>query len=541
MAATTITKQTDYFEVSVAGNPAISYSKNLYYVTWSSDYLVIKNNVAGEVQRVHYADIIAVPGGTFASALAAYNYLKANQFFFELASGGGGGLPAGTLDAVLRHDGSAWVASVKFLVSESGATNPYPARFVTSDPAVADPNKPAINTLFAGFWYDYYATSLFSGINLKWASTNNPLVPINLQNAVLASDAAFLNDAVGGGIQKTFAGGTTSATFASFPSQLLQDTALVAGDHIATRLSRSIVGASVDSDFNPSTFAATSQKAAIFAAQSVHVLSTTVRQAFLAGVSTLTFASTNSLTNTAILACDTLTIAAGNTLSQSLVAACTGALPTLDTSAIIASSIVTSNVNNFQRTLIAGCDTVTNAVGAGNTTFSLFAASNNITLSGAAGNNNVFAIGSNTPAMQGVNQSGFLAGNGTLQSGANNSVIACATGKTLNQANTLYLQRLRFDGGVQGAQRRVTVNAAAGIDDYTIVVDSTLARTVTLPLVPVAGQIYNIKRVNTGTVTINGNGINIDGSATVLVSGTNGSISLQYIPVGNQWRILSSF
>ncbi len=76
--------------------------------------------------------------------------------------------------------------------------------------------------------------------------------------------------------------------------------------------------------------------------------------------------------------------------------------------------------------------------------------------------------------------------------------------------------------------------------DFLIIVDSSVARTVTLPAAPVTGQYYRIKD-NAGSaaannITISGNGKNIDGAASQTINQNYGSVDLIYNSV--QWDIL---
>lgn len=83
-----------------------------------------------------------------------------------------------------------------------------------------------------------------------------------------------------------------------------------------------------------------------------------------------------------------------------------------------------------------------------------------------------------------------------------------------------------------------TANYTATVNDFTILADATSgAVTITLPLAPVAQQIFNIKAINvTNTVTVAGNGKTIDGSSSAQLKVINACITVQYD--GTAWRII---
>ncbi len=78
------------------------------------------------------------------------------------------------------------------------------------------------------------------------------------------------------------------------------------------------------------------------------------------------------------------------------------------------------------------------------------------------------------------------------------------------------------------------------ITDYVIIVDSSSARTINLIASPVTGTTYRIKDnaglAGTNTITVSGNGKNIDGSTPYLLTTNYESIDVTYN--GTQWNIL---
>lgn len=103
----------------------------------------------------------------------------------------------------------------------------------------------------------------------------------------------------------------------------------------------------------------------------------------------------------------------------------------------------------------------------------------------------------------------------------------------------------RFFGGKDiylGGQRVKLTNVATSpyavlATDMNIMVDTTAARTINLPATPVAGDAYRIKD-STGTaatnnITVQGNGNNIEGSASNVINTNFGRIHVVYN--GTQW------
>lgn len=116
------------------------------------------------------------------------------------------------------------------------------------------------------------------------------------------------------------------------------------------------------------------------------------------------------------------------------------------------------------------------------------------------------------------------------------------------QGSTDGLQNLTYIAGVintvSGRVVKTTVPGAYPyltlITDYTILVDTSSARTINLVASPVTGTTYRIKD-NVGTaatfnITITPNAGTIDGAATSVINTNWGSLDIVYN--GTSWRIL---
>jgi len=86
----------------------------------------------------------------------------------------------------------------------------------------------------------------------------------------------------------------------------------------------------------------------------------------------------------------------------------------------------------------------------------------------------------------------------------------------------------------------VSANYTVLSSNHTIAVTTSGAFTITLPATPTTGQFFVIKDVsgNAGTnnITVSGNGNNIDGAATSVISTNYGRLRVQY--TGSRWSIL---
>lgn len=127
-----------------------------------------------------------------------------------------------------------------------------------------------------------------------------------------------------------------------------------------------------------------------------------------------------------------------------------------------------------------------------------------------------------------------ITGAGTLKSG---NIIFTNTSSLIN--TTIQVPQVASNNAV-----KVTTPGAypytAVPQDYLILVDTTVARTINLNASPVTGQSYRIKDA-TGTAGVNNITItpaagNIDGSASKTISSNYGSVDLVYN--GTQWSIL---
>ena len=90
-----------------------------------------------------------------------------------------------------------------------------------------------------------------------------------------------------------------------------------------------------------------------------------------------------------------------------------------------------------------------------------------------------------------------------------------------------------------GAIVTKTANYLLSAADYTVLCDATASGfTVTLPMVPAIGKIYNIKKIDASVniVVVDGNGRNIDGASTALIKFQDYAIEIQYD--GINWRII---
>jgi hypothetical protein len=92
-----------------------------------------------------------------------------------------------------------------------------------------------------------------------------------------------------------------------------------------------------------------------------------------------------------------------------------------------------------------------------------------------------------------------------------------------------------------GVSRTVTnvgvLPATVGASDYTTNV--TVAGTINLPATPSDGELHNIRKGFAGSaLTVDGNGNNINGAATVNLTGTNSNLSLQWNAGISEWMIL---
>ena len=86
-----------------------------------------------------------------------------------------------------------------------------------------------------------------------------------------------------------------------------------------------------------------------------------------------------------------------------------------------------------------------------------------------------------------------------------------------------------------------TTNYTCTNSDYTIRADATSgALTITLPSVPDSGRVLNIKKVDTSSnsLTVSGNGHNIDGQATMTIGVPYTNMMVQYDGTSTTWNII---
>lgn len=97
---------------------------------------------------------------------------------------------------------------------------------------------------------------------------------------------------------------------------------------------------------------------------------------------------------------------------------------------------------------------------------------------------------------------------------------------------------LTLSGGLTVNARTTTTTDTATVADYTIFADTTAGNyTQKLPASPATGHLINVKKIiAANTLTIDGNGKNIDGAATLTVTTQYQSYTLQYN--GTEWSIL---
>ncbi len=88
-----------------------------------------------------------------------------------------------------------------------------------------------------------------------------------------------------------------------------------------------------------------------------------------------------------------------------------------------------------------------------------------------------------------------------------------------------------------------SANYTATTANHVILVDTTAARTITLPASPVDGQVFHIKDKSgsalTNNITIAGNGNNIDGAGTASINTDYGSLYIVYSSTEDAWFSLA--
>ncbi len=139
-----------------------------------------------------------------------------------------------------------------------------------------------------------------------------------------------------------------------------------------------------------------------------------------------------------------------------------------------------------------------------------------------------------------------VAGTGISVSGATGNVTIANTGVTaLTAGSGITLSGSTGSVTVSSSFARTTVDVSTTYTilatDFTIFANAASgAFTVSLPASPTAGAYFNIKKVDQtrNTVTISGNGYNIDKYTTVSVNVPFTSILVQWDSTANQWYII---
>lgn len=122
---------------------------------------------------------------------------------------------------------------------------------------------------------------------------------------------------------------------------------------------------------------------------------------------------------------------------------------------------------------------------------------------------------------------GYLKGNGV----ANFSGLAAIPYADISGAPVV---------GVLPISNKTTTYSLAPTD-YTIRADATGgAFTISCPTIPVAGQVFNVKKIDltVNAVTLSGNGKLIDGQTTWILLGQYDNITIQYDTTSTTWNIL---
>ena len=101
---------------------------------------------------------------------------------------------------------------------------------------------------------------------------------------------------------------------------------------------------------------------------------------------------------------------------------------------------------------------------------------------------------------------------------------------------------LRVNGSISYAIKTVTTSYGLTSDDATIIIDATAgAFNVFLPTAPTPGRMYRFKRKDgtTNSVTISGNGRNIDGAPSITLNTLNKHLTVQADETGSAWYIFA--
>lgn len=89
----------------------------------------------------------------------------------------------------------------------------------------------------------------------------------------------------------------------------------------------------------------------------------------------------------------------------------------------------------------------------------------------------------------------------------------------------------------------ITGSTTLNSSNFVVFANHSAAITITLPASPVDGQVYKIKDVSgnagTNTITVSGNGNNVDGSPSVLINTSGGGVELCFEASLNSWFVMN--
>lgn len=126
-----------------------------------------------------------------------------------------------------------------------------------------------------------------------------------------------------------------------------------------------------------------------------------------------------------------------------------------------------------------------------------------------------------------------LSVNGTTAFGDGGTTNYSSFGST---GNLVFNGSSKVTGYKQSVTTKTTAYTATNTDDV-IVCNSTTAFTITLPVASGSGKVYNIKNINTGAITVDGDSSDtIDGSITIVLGQWDSVTIVDY--AANAWAIL---